>query len=74
VDLRVGREFALGGRARLEVTADFFNPFNRTNVKDVNTVWGSIDITTPPAAQFGFGTPRDVFNPFQMQIGLKVRF
>jgi hypothetical protein len=22
----------------------------------------------------GFGTPRDVFNPFQTQIGVKVKF
>jgi outer membrane receptor protein involved in Fe transport len=74
VDLRVGREFSLGGRTRLDVSADFFNLFNRTNVKDVNTVWGGIDINTPPAPQFGFGTPRDVFNPFQTQIGLKLKF
>jgi hypothetical protein len=74
VDLRIGREFALGGRARLDLTADFFNLLNRTNVKDVNTVWGGIDINVPPAPQFGFGTPRDVFNPFQAQIGAKLKF
>ena len=44
------------------------------NVKDVNTVWGGIDINVPPAPQFGFGTPRDVFNPLQTQIGAKVKF
>ena len=74
VDLRVGREFALSGRARLDVSVDLFNLFNRTNVKDVNTVWGTTDINTPPAPQFGFGTPRDVFNPFQTQIGAKLKF
>jgi outer membrane receptor protein involved in Fe transport len=74
VDLRVAREFAVGGRARLDVTVDFFNLFNRVNVKDVNTVWGGIDITVPPAAQFGFGSARDVFNPFQTQIGAKLKF
>ena len=74
VDLRIAREFALKGAARLEVSADFFNLFNRTNIKDVNTVWGGIDINTPPAPQFGFGTARDVFNPFQTQVGLKVKF
>ena len=31
-------------------------------------------INTPPAAQFGFGTPRDVFNPFQTQIGVRLKF
>jgi outer membrane receptor protein involved in Fe transport len=74
VDLRIGREFALGGRARLDITLDFFNLFNRTNVKDVNTVWGGIDSNVPPAPQFGFGTARDVFNPFQTQIGAKLKF
>ena len=74
VDLRVGREFAFNGRTRLELTVDMFNLFNRTNIKDVNTVWGGIDINTPPAPQFGFGTARDVFNPFQTQIGMKLKF
>jgi outer membrane receptor protein involved in Fe transport len=74
VDLRIGREFGLGARTRLDVSLDMFNLFNRTNVKDVNTVWGGIDINTPPAPQFGFGTPRDVFNPFQTQLGLKLKF
>ena len=74
VDLRVGREFAVNGRSRLDLTLDLFNLFNRTNVKDVNTVWGGIDINTPPAPQFGFGTARDVFNPFQAQIGVKLKF
>jgi outer membrane receptor protein involved in Fe transport len=74
VDVRIGREFALGSAARLDVSLDLFNLFNRTNVKDVNTVWGGIDINTPPAPQFGFGTARDVFNPFQAQLGMKVKF
>jgi hypothetical protein len=74
VDLRIAREFALGGRTRLDISLDFFNLFNRTNVKDVNTVWGGIDTSVPPAPQFGFGTARDVFNPFQTQIGVKLKF
>jgi hypothetical protein len=74
VDVRIAREFVVGSAARLDVSLDLFNLFNRTNVKDVNTVWGGIDINTPPAPQFGFGTARDVFNPFQAQIGIKLRF
>jgi outer membrane receptor protein involved in Fe transport len=74
VDLRIAREFAINGRARVDVSVDLFNLFNRTNVKDVNTVWGGIDIAVPPAPQFGFGTARDVFNPFQTQIGIKLKF
>jgi hypothetical protein len=74
VDLRVAREFAINGRTRIDVSLDLFNLLNRDNVKDVNTVWGGIDASVPPLPQFGFGTPRDVFNPFQAQIGVKLKF
>jgi hypothetical protein len=75
VDLRVSREFAMTTTLRLEMLVDFFNVLNRTNVKDINTVWGSLDYPgTPPPASLGFGTPRDVFNPFQTQIGLRIKF
>ena len=72
VDVRVAREFRLGGRARAEVSVDVFNLFNRTNIRDLNTVWGSFDPNVPPIASFN--TPRDVFNPRQVQLGLKLRF
>ena len=75
VDLRVSREFTVNTRARLELLLDLFNVFNRTNVKDINTVWGSIDYpNTPPPDALGFGTPRDVFNPFQAQFAARLRF
>jgi len=75
VDLRVSRDFAMTTSTRLELLVDFFNVFNRTNVKDINTVWGSLDYPgTPPPASLGFGTPRDVFNPFQTQIGIRIKF
>ncbi|HLG55238.1 MAG TPA: TonB-dependent receptor [Vicinamibacterales bacterium] len=75
VDLRVGREFTVGGAVRLDLMFDVFNLFNRVNVKDINTVWGGIDYpNTPPPSQLGFGSPRDVFNPRQMQFAAKLRF
>jgi hypothetical protein len=75
VDLRVSREFTVNTRARLELLLDLFNVFNRTNVKDINTVWGSIDYpNVPPPDALGFGTPRDVFNPFQAQFAARLRF
>jgi hypothetical protein len=75
VDLRVSREFAMTTSTKLEMLVDVFNLFNRTNIKDINTVWGSLDYPgTPPPASLGFGTPRDVFNPFQTQIGLRIKF
>jgi hypothetical protein len=75
LDLRVSREVALRDGARLELLVDLFNVFNRTNVKDINTVWGSLDYPgTPPPASLGFGTPRDVFNPFQTQFAARLKF
>jgi hypothetical protein len=72
VDVRVAREFPLGGRVRGEISLDVFNLFNRTNIRDLNTVWGSFDPNVPPIASYN--TPRDVFNPRQAQVGLRVRF
>ncbi len=44
-----------------------------TNVRDLNTVCGSFDPNATPIAAVGT-TPRDVFNPRQAQLGLKLRF
>jgi hypothetical protein len=75
VDLRVSRELAIDDDRTLAVMLDIFNLFDRVNVKDINTVWGSIDYPgTPPPAALGFGTPRDVFNPRQVQFGAKLKF
>jgi hypothetical protein len=75
LDLRVSRELAVNERLRLALMLDIFNLFDRVNVKDINTVWGSSDYPgTPPPAALGFGTPRDVFNPRQVQFGAKVKF
>jgi Carboxypeptidase regulatory-like domain len=75
IDLRVSRELPVNDRMRLAVMLDVFNLFDRVNVKDINTVWGSIDYPgTPPPAALGFGTPRDVFNPRQVQFGAKLKF
>jgi hypothetical protein len=51
---------------------DFFNLFNRVNIRNLNTFYGSADLNVPPAP--GFGTPRDVFNPRQIQFGIKLKF
>ena len=75
VDIRVSRQFPLREGTRLDLMLDVFNLFNRENIKDINTVWGSIDYpNTPPLAALGFGTPRDVFNPRQVQFAARLRF
>jgi outer membrane receptor protein involved in Fe transport len=57
VDLRVGREFTVNGRARLDVSVDLFNLLNRVNVKDVNTVWAG-SISTPRRPHSSVSGPR----------------
>jgi hypothetical protein len=43
-------------------------------VKDLNTVWGSGDLSRTPPVQFAFGTPRDVFDPRQVQVAVRIDF
>jgi outer membrane receptor protein involved in Fe transport len=74
VDLRVARELSFTERLKGEISVDFFNLFNRKNIKDLNTLFGGIDLSLPPNPTLGFGTPRDAFNPFQLQFGFKLRF
>lgn len=73
-DMRVARGFRLRERVRAELSGDMFNLFNRTNIKDLNTLYGGTDISLPPNPILGFKTPRDVFNLFQFQYGMKLSF
>jgi outer membrane receptor protein involved in Fe transport len=73
-DMRVARQVRLGERVSAELSADFFNLFDRTNVTDLNTVYGGADLSVAPNPILGFNTPRDAANPFQFQYGVKFRF
>jgi len=72
VDVRVARPIIMTERLNSEFSVDFFNLFNRVNIRNLTTFYGSSDLSRPPVA--GFGTPRDVFNPRQIQFGLKLKF
>jgi hypothetical protein len=72
VDVRVARPIKLTERWNSEFSVDFFNLFNRVNIRNLNTFYGSPNLNVPPVA--GFGTPRDVFNPRQIQFGFKLKF
>src|SRR5712692_630426 len=74
LDMRVARPIQLGERLRAEVSADLFNVTNRTNIKDLNTLYGGSDLSQPPSVTLGFNTPRDAFNPFQAQFGIKLSY
>jgi hypothetical protein len=73
-DMRVAREFRLNERVTAEFSGDFFNLFNRTNITDLNTVYGQTTLSVPTNSVLGFNTPRDASNPFQFQYGMKLRF
>ena len=45
-----GARVPAGRRVRGEISVDVFNLFNRTNIRDLNTVWGSFDPDVPPIA------------------------
>ncbi|HEY6400410.1 MAG TPA: TonB-dependent receptor, partial [Blastocatellia bacterium] len=72
VDVRAARPIQLTERFNSEFSMDFFNLFNRVNIRNITTFYGSPNLTAPPVP--GFGTPRDVFNPRQIQFGFKLKF
>src|SRR5262247_840372 len=72
VDVRVARPIIMTERLNSEFSVDFFNLFNRVNIRDITTFYGSSNLNNPPVA--GFGTPRDVFNPRQVQFALRLKF
>src|SRR5215813_6289488 len=72
VDARVARPIKWTEKLNSEFSVDFFNLFNRVNIRDITTFYGSSNLNNPPVA--GFGTPRDVFNPRQIQFALRLKF
>jgi carboxypeptidase family protein len=72
VDARVARPIKLTERLNSEFSVDFFNLFNRVNVRNLSTFYGSSNLNVAPVPSFG--TPSDVFNPRQIQLGIKLKF
>jgi hypothetical protein len=72
VDARIARPIKLTERLNSEFNVDFFNLFNRVNIRNLTTFYGSSNFNVPPVA--GFGTPSEVFNPRQIQVGFKLKF
>jgi hypothetical protein len=67
VDLRVGKRIPLGERLRLDLLADAFNLFNRTNV-------AAVDQTCAPSVGLvcTAGQPTAAYDARQFQFALKL--
>jgi outer membrane receptor protein involved in Fe transport len=68
-DMRLTRRFRITERVGLDVLAEGFNLFNRSNFGVPNNTFGPG--TTPNST---FGQPTAAFDPRQFQFGLKVSF
>ena len=78
-DLRISRRFSLGEKAKLELLAEGFNIFNRTEVTSVNTSMYNISVsgTTANATfnpAFGTSNGADGFFFRERQVQLAARF
>jgi hypothetical protein len=82
-DLRISRRIQATEKLRVDLMFDAFNLLNRDNVEEVSTVYaapvfvGSVpkhykDGTVAPNP--GFGAPRVMANPRQLQLALKLSF
>ncbi len=88
VDVRLSRTFRVREQIGIEVLAEAFNLLNSVNMRFFNTTYGAADFCpvggaavcgTGPFFKEGspnreYGTPRAVFNPRQIQLGLKLTF
>jgi hypothetical protein len=82
-DLRLSRSIQATDRVEMNLSFDTFNLLNRPNVDEVNTVYSApVFVGEVPkhykdgvtAPNPGFGQPRAMLNPRQMQFALKVSF
>jgi hypothetical protein len=75
LDLRLSRRFSLGEKAKIEVLAEAFNFFNRTQVTNVNTTLYTLSGSTLTfAPTFGQTTGADSTLFRERQVQLAVRF
>ena len=69
VDFRILKYFPLTEHGKLDVVAEFFNLLNRTNVAEVDPVYG-----VGAAPRPGFLRPLEASNPRQVQFSLDFEF
>jgi hypothetical protein len=76
LDLRLEKEFSLGGRDRLGIFADIINVTNRSTITAYLTRVPSTAVTTGPgeSVDLPFEAPGSIIAPRQAQIGFRWAF
>jgi hypothetical protein len=69
LDLRLSRQVALTGAARLNLMVEAYNLFNRANYQLPNATFGTGAVPRP-----GFGQPTAAADARQLQFGLRLEF
>ena len=72
VDMRVSREFSIGGLAKIEGLFEVFNLFNRTNYTEINNIFGTGAYPATPLPTYGQFT--QAASPRQVQLAFKLTF
>ena len=73
-DLRVSKKFRFGKTANAEVLWEMFNLFNTVNFNNYQNNQSATPGFTSKGIPTGFGQPRQAFDAFQGQLGVKLTF
>ena len=72
-DVRVSKKITVG-RVSAELLGELYNVFNTVNFNNYQGNQSSAAGVTSTGIPTGFGRPRQAFDPFQAQLGLKLTF
>jgi hypothetical protein len=72
VDVRLAKRFKMGKRAALDVIAECFNLFNRSNFSEINNIFGPGAFPGSPLP--AYGKYEQALPPRQVQLAVKVSF
>jgi len=73
-DMRVSKRFRFGANAQAEVLWEMFNLFNTVNFNNYQGNMNAAPGVTATGIPTGFGRPRQAFDAFQGQLGVKLTF
>jgi hypothetical protein len=78
VDLRLSKRFRFGPKAGVDLIAEAFNLFNRTNFSEINNIFGRGAFPNEPQrdaqGRVTYGLYEQALSPRQIQLALKLSF